>query len=225
MPASVIVNRAGQALVALPERALWWSERQVLFIADPHFGKAAAFRANGLPVPSGTTSATLGRLENLLVAYPVTRLVVLGDFLHARAARSASVLTALREWRARWPALQCTLVRGNHDSHAGDPPEELDFEVVDEPHREGPIDFWHIPPAADQVETGRYALAGHVHPAYVLRTRGSGRLRLPCFDFGARVGVLPAFGEFTGGYEITPGPGHQLCLVGDGEVFVLPART
>src|SRR5690606_14364397 len=119
MAASVAIDRAGQRLVALPERALWWPARHVLFIADPHFGKAAAFRAHGLPVPSGTTAATLGRLDGLLQAHPAKQLVVLGDFLHARAARAPAVLDALRQWRARWPRLHCTLVRGNHDSHAG----------------------------------------------------------------------------------------------------------
>ena len=223
MAASCIIERAGQTLVALPGRAVWWPQRRILFIADPHFGKAAAFRAGGLPVPRGTTAATLARLESLLANHPVARLVVLGDFLHARAARSPAVLAALRAWRARWSELPCTLVRGNHDSHAGDPPEALEVEVVDEPHAEGPLDCWHIPPAAGLVQEGRYALAGHVHPAFVLRAGRAGRLRLPCFDFGPRVGVLPAFGEFTGGHEIAAAPGHRLCLVGDGQVFALPA--
>lgn len=222
MAASVAIDRAGQRLVALPERALWWPARQVLFIADPHFGKAAAFRAHGLPVPSGTTAATLGRLDGLLQAHPAKQLVVLGDFLHARAARAPAVLDALRQWRARWPRLHCTLVRGNHDSHAGDPPPELDVEVTDEPWRLEPLQGWHVPPPADAVAPGHYALAGHVHPAFVLQARGHGRLRLPCFDFGPAVGVLPAFGDFTGGFVLRAEPGHQLCVVGDGQVFELP---
>ena len=39
---------------------------------------------------------------------------------------------------------------------------------------------------------GRYVVAGHLHPAAVVGGRGGDRLRLPCFHFGATVGVLPA---------------------------------
>ena len=36
------------------------------------------------------------------------------------------------------------------------------------------------------------------------------RLRLPCFWFGAHVGVLPAFGTFTGMHPIKPAKGERI---------------
>ena len=36
---------AGEQLLLLGERAVYWERTRTLFVADPHFGKAAAFRA------------------------------------------------------------------------------------------------------------------------------------------------------------------------------------
>jgi metallophosphoesterase superfamily enzyme len=66
---------------------------------------------------------------------------------------------------------------------------------------------------------GGYALAGHIHPAVRLTERGGQSLRLPCFWFGARVGVLPAFGAFTGSARVRPRAGDQVFVVADGEVI------
>ena len=70
-------------VMLLAEKAMYWPERKLLFIADIHFGKAAAYRALGQPVPAGTTLKNLQRLDTLLYKYPTTAIVFLGDFLHA----------------------------------------------------------------------------------------------------------------------------------------------
>lgn len=71
------------------------------------------------------------------------------------------------------------------------------MELVKEPYRLGPWALCHHPQHVDDA----YALAGHEHPVYRLATR-TDSVRLPCFRFGARAGVLPAFGAFTGGFEV-----------------------
>ena len=50
----------------LGQRAAYWIERRWLVIADVHFGKAATFRARGVPVPHGTTSGNLRRIDALI---------------------------------------------------------------------------------------------------------------------------------------------------------------
>lgn len=47
----------GERIDLLPERAAWWPAARTLFVADAHLGKAAVFRARGLPVPEATTGA------------------------------------------------------------------------------------------------------------------------------------------------------------------------
>jgi hypothetical protein len=58
---------------------------------------------------------------------------------------------------------------------------------------------------------GHYVLAGHLHPALRIEAGGD-RLRLPCFAFGPAVGLLPAFGAFTGQMNIAPDPDMR-CFV------------
>ena len=203
---------AGEPWQLLAGKALYWPARGLLCIADAHFGKAATYRALGQPVPGGTTAANLRRLDALLAARPVRELVFLGDFLHAPAARTPGVLAALRDWRARHPALHCRLIRGNHDLRAGDPPPELDFEVIDEPLRIGAYEFRHAP----MESPAGHVIAGHEHPVHHLHGRAHQTLRLPCFHLRPALTVLPAFGEFTGGHPVRRADDSTL-VVTDGE--------
>lgn len=203
---------AGESLILLPERAALW--RETLLVADPHFGKAATFRALGVPVPHGTTGENLARLDEILNRTAARRIVFLGDFLHAPEGRAPRTLDAVSEWRARHASVEMLLVRGNHDVRAGDPPKEFDMRCVSAPHEELPFVLDHHPREHD----AGYVLAGHLHPGARLAGAGRARAWLPCFWFGTRVGVLPAFGEFTGLGEISPAPGDRVFVVADDEV-------
>lgn len=198
----------------LAEKAIFWPASSTLIVADLHWGKAASFRAAAIPVPAGTTTADLARLDGAIQRTGAERLLVLGDLLHARAAQEAqATLEIIRGWRQRRKELNCVLVRGNHDRRSGDPPADLGFTVVDQ-LAEGPFFFQHHPGVSEQ----GYLLAGHLHPSIVLAGRGD-RIRLPCFHFGSRCGILPAFGSFTGTATPDLEPGDRVFVVGDGEVF------
>ena len=220
------VQWAGETLELLADRALWWPARQTLFVADVHLGKAATFRALGQPVPAGTTAGNLARLSALIDANAAAHLVVLGDLLHAGEAHNPSLLGAMADWRQRHAQLAVTLVRGNHDDRAGDPPPHLGIEVVDEPWLLGPFACCHAPRA----HATHFVLAGHQHPACRLYGRGRDTLRLPCFtarlaghkDARPGLAVLPAFGEFTGGWNVEAEPGLARYAVGGGAVWALP---
>jgi hypothetical protein len=56
----------GERLCLLPHRALFLPGHGVLLVADAHIGKAVSFRRLGVPVPAGTTEATLQRLSDAL---------------------------------------------------------------------------------------------------------------------------------------------------------------
>lgn len=211
------ITLAGEAVELLPERALWWPAARTLFIADLHLGKAASFRALGQPVPSGTTQDNLDRLTVLIDRHAPQGLVFLGDFLHAAAAQQAQVLDPVRRWRASHAAVDCLLVRGNHDDHAGDPPAALRIAVVDEPCRLGPFAACHHPQQVD----GATVLAGHWHPVVTLRGAARDRLRLPCFSRSDGLLVLPAFGAFTGGSTRALPADALRYAVGGGRVWPL----
>ena len=208
------VEIAGEMLELCAERAAYWPRRRMLLVADPHFGKAASFRALGVRVPRGTTEGALARLDALVVRLQPARIEFLGDFLHAREGRDDETFRLLAEWRARHGDIAMRLVRGNHDKRAGDPPSSVGIECVDGPVLVPPFALAHHPTRV----AGAYVLAGHVHPCVVLVGRGRQRERLSCFWLGEHTGVLPAFGDFTGCAEVAPTEGDAVWVLAGDEV-------
>jgi DNA ligase-associated metallophosphoesterase len=216
---TAVVEIAGEQLVLMPERAAYWERTGTLLVADPHFGKAAAFRAAGVPVPRGTTTGSLARLDAALARAGARRIVFLGDFLHAREGREAETTRVVGEWRSRHASVDMLLVRGNHDKRAGDPGPEIDIACVDGPVVEAPFVFAHKPAES----SAGYVVCGHLHPAARLTGPGRESTRLSCFWVRPATMVLPAFGEFTGVAEIEAAREDRVWVVADG--VVLPVRV
>jgi uncharacterized protein len=194
---TVTVEVAGYPLQLSAQRAAFDPQLKSLFIADAHFGKDAVFRAHGVPVPAGAMADDLARLDALIATHAPESIVFLGDLLHGRESLGSATMQALDEWRARHASVRMVMVEGNHDRSAGLLPPSLGVETVLEPWRHGPWALCHYP----QVIDGAYVLAGHEHPVYVIASRADS-VRVPCFRFAARCGVLPAFGAFTGGFVV-----------------------
>lgn len=208
---------AGEDWLACAERALVRLSLRQLIITDPHFGKEASFRQQGIPIPDGSTQADLDRLSRLIDQHAPACLTILGDFFHNRASRSPEVLSALGAWRSRHRAIECHLVRGNHDRHAGDPPPELDLMVHPSPWVWQGIEWRHHP--AEAPGPGP-SVAGHVHPVVRL-PMGGASARLPVFWAAGNRMVLPAFGSFTGGGECTPLSGDLVLGIAGNRVLDL----
>ena len=208
----------GERVELLAARALHWPRERTVFVADVHLGKAAAFRAGGVPLPRGSTAADLTRLAVVLQLTKAQRLVVLGDFLHAAAGRVSALDNAFRVWRAQHSALAVVLVRGNHDDRAGDPPADWGVTVVAEPHPMAPFLACHLPVAP----RSGYALCGHVHPGVTVRGTADQAARLPCFVLGHRRAILPAFGAFTGLARAAPLAGDRYVAIAGARLFALP---
>ena len=86
-----------------------------LFVADTHFGKAGVFRRHGMGLPQGTTDADLARLGTAIAATEASRVVVLGDFVHAPPAADEPWLARFAAWRAGHAGVDFRVLRGNHD--------------------------------------------------------------------------------------------------------------
>lgn len=213
------ISLAGEAVRLLPERAIYWERERALVVADLHWGKAATFRAAGVPLPPGTTAGDLTRLDRALRRTGARHLFLLGDLFHAREGRrSSATLSAVAAWRAGHPALDVLLVRGNHDRHAGDPPDDLGMTIVNAPHHVAPFALQHEPAP---VATASYALAGHLHPGFVMAGPARQRERLACFVIGARGAILPAFGSFTGTLAISARPDDRVYVIADDAVIAV----
>ncbi|MEM7680600.1 MAG: ligase-associated DNA damage response endonuclease PdeM [Planctomycetota bacterium] len=216
------IEPQGVRIGLLGDKAAWLPQVGALVIADPHFGKAATFRAAGVPVPEAVTDRDLARLDRLLQETCASRLVVLGDLLHAKSGVTGALLARLSAWRETWAALPVVNIRGNHDRSAGDPPASLGIEVrtaggfdLNKSGTPGSVvGFAHEP---QDVAGAPLTLCGHLHPAVRLKTPGrrGGSMRIACFWQTAGRLIFPAFGGFTGAAIIRPKPG-------DGVYAVLP---
>ena len=215
------IEIAGVPLRLLPQRAAFLPLEGLLLVADLHLGKAQSFRRLGVPVPQGTTSATLARLDAAIAATGARGIVFLGDLIHSARSKAPATWAAVARWRERHGGLDLHLVRGNHDRHAGDPPAEWRIACVDEPWRVGRGGALALAHHPEPVQ-GAYVLAGHLHPAVSVGGRAHDRMRLPCFHFGPAVGVLPAFGAFTGTHTLPCTPDDRVYVVHDTAVTPLP---
>lgn len=213
-----------ETITLLADRAAFWARERTLFLADLHLGKAAAFRSAGIPIPHGTTSEDLERISELLHGLNVRRLVILGDFFHARDGKPQKTLEEVQAWRRKQESLEIVLVRGNHDIRAGDPPREWDFQMFDEPFQIGPFSCVHH----SKDSSLDFVFQGHIHPKIRLVEPNGASKYFPCFVREERRLIFPAFGSFTGGMNVKFGRknnGEALCqyyLLAEGEV--LPYR-
>lgn len=219
MDGRLTIRFGGADLHLLPEHAAWCDTSGTLWIADLHLGKEQTFRRAGIPIPDLLTQ-DLSRLSRVLNATAAQRLFILGDLLHARSGHSQRLNAAFATWRAKHDRVEMILVRGNHDQHAGDPPDEWHLECVEAPAQFGPYALTHHPLFNDQSSN----LAGHLHPKW----RGLSRaedLKLPCFLLRKRTLVLPAFGGFIDHGVITPKAGDAIYVVAGDQVVCVSARS
>lgn len=212
------IDAQGETLWLLADGAVWWPAARTLFAADLHLGKGAAFRAQGQPVPAGSSARTLARLQQLCSAHGAERLVVLGDFWHGPQGLTRALLDAVADFGQRIPTV---LVLGNHDRRIH--PAGLPLQTVSGIWPLGPLSAGHEPPPPG---TPGFTLAGHWHPAIALRSRAGDALRRPCFVHYPHALVLPAFGGLTGALTLTrEGIGRErgrVAVLGDGQLHWLP---
>ncbi len=204
---------AGETLQLHYERVIYWPKRNALLIADLHLGKIGHFRKHGVALPEQANDKNLQRLHSLMVELDPKEIYFLGDLFHSDINK---------EWEAFLQLLyshtsrEFHLIIGNHDII----PESWYNSEGMFTHNKLVIDsflFTHEP--LEKIPNELYNLCGHIHPAVRLHGKGRQAMRLPCFYFGKQQGILPAFGEFTGGYTVKPKKGDQVFVLVDGTVL------
>ncbi len=198
---------------------MFWPSQQAILLADTHFGKAATFRNGGIPVPTGTTDVMLKKISDAIEQMQAQSIYFLGDFCHSSSRYQEDFVSELTSWRKKYQHIEMTLILGNHDLGQRTLFHQLNLTVVEEPLMVDGLALCHYPETV--VPEGIYKLAGHIHPSVSLAAGGDSVAKIPCFHFSETVGVLPAFGEFTGTHRIKPQPSDRVFAVADGQVFSL----
>ena len=219
-----LIGVLGVVLEAFPEGGLWWADERLLVVADLHLEKGSSFARRGQMLPPYDTVETLARLAALVDRLRPRTVVALGDSFHdgegaARllpAHRAALAhLMAAREW---------VWIAGNHDPErpAGLGGMTADALAV------GKLTFRHEPAAGPA--TGE--VAGHLHPAARVYGRGKS-VRRRCFAGDGLRLILPAFGAYAGGLDVTDAAFAGLFapetfrafVLGEGRVYAVGPRA
>jgi DNA ligase-associated metallophosphoesterase len=221
------VTVANTRLTLDARKGIFWSETASLFLADLHLGKIAHFRKAGLPVPHAAGILNLDILESLFLDYEPRNCYFLGDLFHS---------STNREWFdfqnlcSKYSEINFHLITGNHDRnlllflHAKDIRwlktmshlELHPFLLTHEP------DYFLTAEASHGNPSNLYRLCGHIHPKIKLVGKGKQQLSMPCFHFSKKQGMLPSFGQFTGGCFINVKEGDRIFGVLHDRIHPIP---
>lgn len=201
----------------LPQKAIFWEEARTLLLSDLHIGKISHFRKEGIPIPRGGLHENFTRLDAVMEAHPVERVVFVGDLFHSTLNEEWNDFC---RWRGKYGGTDMHIVMGNHDLF---PPRfyaEICLTVHETEMAAGPFTLAHHP---KKTFTGdEYVISGHIHPVIRLYGKANQRLRFPCFYFGARQALLPSFGYFTGGAHIQPQENDRVVAVVNDTLVEIP---
>jgi DNA ligase-associated metallophosphoesterase len=181
-------------LVPRSSHALWWPARQALLVADLHLEKASYLASHGQFLPPYDSQATLDALASDIAATGVAEVWCLGDSFHDPAAFERLHPDVRLQLRRMTRTLRWTWITGNHDPEVAD---DLGGQALTEAVVDGIALRHEAQPSSATPE-----ISGHYHPKLWLRLRGRLVARR-CFAVAPNRVVLPAFGAFTGGLDIT----------------------
>jgi len=180
--------------------SLFIPEQRSLIISDVHLGKDASFRAAGIPVPAGINTQLLIQISTAIQSTRCDHLIFLGDLIHNRDSLTDSLINQFADWRAKHRELEITLVRGNHDRHVAEFPRSWQLETC----FRYPLNKIHLvhDPASGASLGNQFFICGHLHPVVTIGSKAD-RMRLRCFAQYQNHLVMPAFGPFKGGLNLS----------------------
>lgn len=197
------------------ERAMYWEEEKALIASDLHFGKTGHFRKWGIGVPQNLYKEDLQRLVNLLNYFKPNKLIVVGDFFHSDANTE---LDWFKRWRDSFSSLEIILVKGNHDILKHSWYEAADIEVIYPTLQLKSFLFSHD---TCEATDDAYMFCGHIHPGIIVQGLGKQSLRFPCFYFGEKQCILPAFSKFTGAVSMNKSAASAIYAIVENELVKL----
>ncbi|MEO6548911.1 MAG: ligase-associated DNA damage response endonuclease PdeM [Ferruginibacter sp.] len=207
---------SGNTFLLSSDRCIFWQEQKTLIVSDLHLGKTGHFRKSGIAVPQGIFKEDMQRLVTLLQLYKPQQVVVIGDMFHSIDNKEHDFFI---RWRKDFEQLAFMLVKGNHDilkeswyTSAGIKICCDDDGSVSPTFKMGKFMFTHdiTDPSLAPFDPAHYFFSGHIHPGISIRGLANQSLHFPCFYFGEKYAVLPAFSRFTGTYTIKPKRGEAV---------------
>jgi len=117
-----------------PSGAVCWNSKNMLLIADVHFGKVAHFRKHGSAIPAQASFKNFEKLDELVTECNPNTVCFLGDLFHSKLNNDWENFV---EWVDSHASLKIILISGNHDIIPNYMFEDLGIEVYDEMRIDG----------------------------------------------------------------------------------------
>ncbi len=198
----------GQTLWLSPARCIFWEEERALILADLHFGKSGHFRKSGIGIPQNIFKEDLQRLFAQIQFFNPKTLLIAGDMFHSAENKEADFFL---KWRKDMPETEFCLIKGNHDILTTSFYQKANIRVFENRLVIKDFCFTHNVNGCDDK---KFTFSGHIHPGIKMKGVANQSVMLPCFYFGKKYAVLPAFSAFTGLAKITPSEkDHVFALV------------
>lgn len=206
------IQFGNQKFILHPTGVMFWEEQEMLLISDVHLGKISHFRKYGSAVPHSAISENFKKLTEVVDFFAPKSICFMGDLFHSSLNIEWDLFT---NWISQINAT-CILVAGNHDIISELKYEALGIKIYSEVIQ-GTILLTHHP----EERNGFYNICGHLHPGYKVRGVGRQVLKLRCFYLNKQQLIMPAFGEFTGNYWISPSEGDRIFVITKKEVILV----
>lgn len=192
-----------QTLWLSPARCIFWEEEKALILSDLHFGKTGHFRKSGIGVPQNIYKEDLQRLFSQIQFFKPSTLLIAGDMFHSHANKEIDFFL---KWRNDIPEISIHLIKGNHDVLTNKFYEEANIKVASKKLSIKNFCFMHDIASVCEDDNNKelFTFSGHIHPGIKVNGTGKQSFMLPCFYFGQKHAVMPAFSLFTGLYKLTP---------------------
>ena len=205
-PLRFIFNQ--QTLWLSAARCIFWEEERALILSDLHFGKSGHFRKSGIGIPQNIFKEDLQRLFAQVQFFKPKTLLIAGDMFHSDENKEAGFFL---KWRKDIPQTDFYLIRGNHDILPAGFYQKANITVFENKLTIKDFCFAHDAAGCDDK---LFTFSGHIHPGIKMNGAGNQSIMLPCFYFGEKYSVLPAFSAFTGLAKIKPSTkDHVFALV------------
>jgi DNA ligase-associated metallophosphoesterase len=209
------------------DRTMFWEEEKALIVSDLHFGKTGHFRKSGIAIPPSVYREDLQRLVVQIQYFQPRELIIVGDMFHSHANKE---LELFLKWRSDLAGVHIRLVRGNHDILKDEWYQQAGIDLSSQTLSRK--DFHFVHDISDQLKQGNgfikniseersYFFSGHIHPGIRLNGMGKQSLCFPCFYFGKKYAVLPAFSRFTGVAMIYPDAEEEVFAIVNQELIQL----
>jgi DNA ligase-associated metallophosphoesterase len=209
------------------DRTMFWEEEKALIVSDLHFGKTGHFRKSGIAIPPSVYREDLQRLVVQIQYFQPRELIIVGDMFHSHANKE---LELFLKWRSDLAGIHIRLVRGNHDILKDEWYQQAGIDLSSQTLSRK--DFHFVHDISDQLkqrngfiknisEERSYFFSGHIHPGIRLNGIGKQSLCFPCFYFGKKYAVLPAFSRFTGVAMIYPDVEEEVFAIVNQELIQL----